>query len=109
VLFLSMVPETLPSKTVGIGLGLLNGSGTLTVVCVTSIYGVLVDVTGNYGASNAFILASNVLMILTYIFLIRESYGKEVETGSLVREGLDLEGGLLVSSHEPHDDVNRGH
>ena len=86
VLFLSMVPETLPSETVGIGLGLLNGSGTLIVVGVTSIYGVLVDITGNYVASNALILASNVLMILTYIFLIRESYGKEVETVALVRE-----------------------
>lgn len=86
VLFLFMVPETLPSETVGIGLGLLNGSGTLSVVCVTSIYGVLVDATGNYGASNALILVSNVLMILTYIFLIGESYGKGVETGALVGE-----------------------
>lgn len=86
VLFFSMVSETLPSETVGIGLGLLNGSGTLSVVCVTSIYGVLVDATDNYSASNALILASNVLMILTYIFLIGESYGKGVETEALVGE-----------------------
>jgi len=53
---------------------------------LSSIYGVLVDATGNYGASNALILASNVLMILTYIFLIGESYGKGVEIEALVRE-----------------------
>jgi len=75
VLFFSMIPETLPPEIAGIGLGLVNGVGSLGFSVVASIYGVLVDTTGGYTVSNAVILVANILMTLTFFFLMKETYG----------------------------------
>lgn len=80
VLFFSMIPETLPPEIAGIGLGLVNGAGSLGFSVVTSIYGALVDVTGSYLASNVGILVANILMTLNFFFLMKETYGGDRAT-----------------------------
>jgi MFS family permease len=75
VLFFSMIPETLPSEIAGIGLGLMNGFGTIGFSLITPIYGGLVDSTGGYAASNLVILGGAILMPLIFVFFIKECYG----------------------------------
>ena len=76
VLFFSMIPETLPPETAAIGLGIVNGAGTIGFSFIAPIYGALVDVTGGYGASNALILGAAVAMPLIFSLLIKECYGQ---------------------------------
>ncbi|HEX9916025.1 MAG TPA: MFS transporter [Candidatus Bathyarchaeia archaeon] len=76
VLFFSMVPETLPPERAGIGLGLVNGLGTVGFSVVAPLYGGLVDATGGYGASNIVLLGGAVAMTLIFALFIRECYGK---------------------------------
>lgn len=75
VLFFSMVPEVLPNELASIGLGLVNGVGTVGFSVVTPIYGTLVDVTGGYAAANALLMANGVLMALIFVFFMKETYG----------------------------------
>ena len=86
VLFFSMIPETLPEEIAGIGLGLMNGLGTIGFSIITPIYGGLVDSTGGYGASNLLILFGAVLMPLIFIFFVKECYGG-VKTDALLTVG----------------------
>jgi len=76
VLFFSMVPETLPPGRVGVGLGLVNGLGTIGFSVVAPLYGGLVDATGGYGASNTVLLGGAVAMTLIFALFLRECYGK---------------------------------
>ncbi len=76
VLFFSMVPETLPPERVGIGLGLVNGLGTVGFSVVAPLYGGLIDATGGYGASNLVLLGGAVAMTLIFALFIRECYGR---------------------------------
>jgi sugar phosphate permease len=75
VLFFSMVPETLPTERASVGLGLVNGLGTLGFSIVAPIYGGLVDATGGYWASNMVLRGGAVIMTLTFLAFIRECYG----------------------------------
>lgn len=75
VLLFSMVPETLPEDRTGMGLGVLNGVGTLGFALLTPIYGVLVDVTRGYLTSNAVILSGGVLMTVVFALFTLETYG----------------------------------
>jgi predicted MFS family arabinose efflux permease len=75
VLFFSMVPETLPPERAGMGLGLVNGLGTMGFSLVAPLYGGLVDATGGYGASNALLMAGAVAMTLIFALFMRECYG----------------------------------
>ncbi len=75
VLFFSMIPETLPAETAGIGLGLVNGLGTLGFSVIAPVYGGLVDATGGYGASNAMLIGGAVAMTLIFALLMKETYG----------------------------------
>jgi predicted MFS family arabinose efflux permease len=77
VLFFSMVPETLPPDRVGIGLGLVNGLGTIGFSVVAPVYGVLVDATGGYGASSMVLLGGAVAMTLIFALFLKECYGRE--------------------------------
>jgi nitrate/nitrite transporter NarK len=77
VLFFSMVPETLPPDRVGIGLGLVNGLGTIGFSVVAPVYGVLVDATGGYGASSMVLLGGAVAMTLIFALFLKECYGQE--------------------------------
>ena len=74
VLFISLVPEALPSETAGIALGLLNGIGTLGFSLLTPVYGSLVDITGGYRASHGIILATGFLTTLVIVFFVEETY-----------------------------------
>ncbi len=76
VLFFSMIPETLPAETAAIGLGIVNGAGTIGFSFIAPIYGALVDVTGGYTASNALIMGAAVAMPLIFGLLIEECYGR---------------------------------
>lgn len=75
VLFFSMVPEVLPSGKAGIGLGLVNGLGTIGYSLITPIYGAFIDSTGGYFASNMVIITSSLIMAATMVFLTVETYG----------------------------------
>jgi sugar phosphate permease len=75
VLFFSIVPEVLPREMVGVGLGLLNGAGTLVSSLVSPIFGILVDVTGSYTVSQTLILAAGILMTIVFALFIGETYG----------------------------------
>ncbi len=76
VLFFSMVPETLPQERVGVGLGLVNGLGTIGFSVVAPVYGGLVDATGGYAASNTVLLGGAVAMTLIFALFIKECYGE---------------------------------
>ena len=52
VLYFSMIPETLPPQKAAVGLGLVNGLGTIGFSIFTPIYGYFIDVTGTYTISN---------------------------------------------------------
>jgi len=75
VLFFSMVPETLPPERAGVGLGLLNGLGTIGFSIVAPVYGGLVDATGGYGASSLMLMGGAVVMTLIFAVFLRECYG----------------------------------
>ena len=75
VLIFSMVPETLPPDVAGIGLGLVNGVGTIGFALFTPLYGLLVDVTGGYAASNGLIMAGGVAIVLVFALFLKETYG----------------------------------
>ncbi|MCX6648443.1 MAG: MFS transporter [Candidatus Bathyarchaeota archaeon] len=75
VLFFSMVPEVLPPGKASIGLGLVNGLGTIGYSLITPFYGGLVDSTGGYFASNMVIIVISIIMTATMIFFTKETYG----------------------------------
>jgi MFS family permease len=75
VLFFSMVPEVLPMSKASIGLGLVNGFGTIGYSLITPFYGGLVDSTGGYFYSNMVIIAISIIMTATMILFTKETYG----------------------------------
>ena len=79
VLFFSMVPEVLPMEKASIGLGLVNGIGTIGYSLITPFYGSLIDSTGSYFASNMVIIATSIIMMLTMVFFTKETYGGSQE------------------------------
>jgi len=76
VLFFSMIPETLPPETASIGLGIVNGAGTIGFSFIAPVYGAMVDVTGGYGASNAMILVTAAATPLIFLLFVKECYGR---------------------------------
>jgi len=75
VLFFSMVPEILPTEKASIGLGLVNGLGTIGYSIITPFYGTLVDITGDYFASNMVMIASTLIMTAVMFLFTKETYG----------------------------------
>jgi MFS family permease len=75
VLYFSMIPETLPPERAAVGLGLVNGLGTIGFSIFTPIYGYFVDVTGTYTISNNLIQVLSLMMPLIFFFFIKECYG----------------------------------
>jgi nitrate/nitrite transporter NarK len=75
VLLFSMVPETLPSRSASIGLGLVNGMGTIGFSLFAPLYGYFVDVTGTYTTSNQVIQFLILLMPVIFYLFIKECYG----------------------------------
>jgi MFS family permease len=75
VLFFSMVPEILPTEKASIGLGLVNGLGTIGYSIITPFYGTLVDITGDYFASNMVMILSTLVMTAVMFFFTKETYG----------------------------------
>jgi sugar phosphate permease len=75
VLFFSMVPGILPREKASIGLGLVNGLGTIGFSLITPFYGGLIDSTGSYFASNMVIIATSLIMMVTMVFFTKETYG----------------------------------
>ncbi len=75
VLFFSMVPEVLPRSTASIGLGLVNGIGTIGYSLITPFYGSLVDSTGGYFYSNMVIIVISLIMTATMVLFTKETYG----------------------------------
>jgi MFS family permease len=75
VLMFSMVPETLPPKKASIGLGLVNGMGTVGFSLFAPIYGYFVDITDSYTASNQVVLVMTLLMPVIFFLFIKECYG----------------------------------
>lgn len=75
VLYFSMIPETMPPSKAAVGLGLVNGIGTIGFSFITPIYGGLVDVTGGYTSSNLMIQAGAAIMPFIFYFFITECYG----------------------------------
>ena len=76
VLFFSMIPESLPPGTAGIGLGIVNGMGTLGFSLMSPIYGALIDATGSYSTSNLVIMACGIMMTVTFAIFTKETYGQ---------------------------------
>ena len=75
VLYFSMIPETMPPSKAAVGLGLVNGIGTVGFSFITPIYGGLVDLTGTYTTSNLMIQAGAAVMPFIFYFFIKECYG----------------------------------
>ncbi|MCJ7731287.1 MFS transporter [Candidatus Bathyarchaeota archaeon] len=75
VLYFSMIPETLPASKTAVGLGLVNGIGTIGFSLITPIYGGLVDITGSYASSNLLIQAGALVMPIIFYLFIKECYG----------------------------------
>ena len=75
VLFFSMVPEVLPIEKASIGLGLVNGLGTIGYSIITPFYGSLIDITGGYFASNMVMICSALVMTATMVIFTKETYG----------------------------------
>jgi MFS family permease len=75
ILFFSMVPEVLPSEKAGIGLGLVNGLGTIGYSIIAPIYGSLIDTTGNYNLSNMFLIVNGVVLTALIFTTMKETYG----------------------------------
>jgi len=62
-----------------VGLGLVNGVGTVGFSLVTPIYGLLVDLTGGYLWSNLLVQLSTLLNPLIFHLYLEESYGQTPE------------------------------
>jgi ACS family hexuronate transporter-like MFS transporter len=75
VLLFSMVPEVLPPRRASIGLGLVNGMGTIGFSIFAPLYGYFVDVTGTYSVSNQIIQFLILLMPVIFYIFIKECYG----------------------------------
>ena len=75
VLYFSMIPETLPPRKASVGLGIVNGLGTIMFSVFAPLYGYFVDVTGSYTTSNNLIQGLSLLMPVIFFFFIKESYG----------------------------------
>jgi len=75
VLLFSMVPETLPPEVAGVGMGIVNGMGTLAFSVMNPVYGYLVDVTGSYLISNAMVVASGIALVAVSVLFLKETYG----------------------------------
>jgi hypothetical protein len=75
VLFFSNVPEVLPPGKASIGLGLVNGLGTIGFSLITPFYGGLIDSTGSFFASNMVIIATSLIMTANMVFFTKETYG----------------------------------
>ena len=75
VLLFSMIPETLPSRKASIGLGLMNGMGTIGFSIFAPLYGYFVDVSGTYSTSNTIIQFLILLMPVIFYVFIKECYG----------------------------------
>jgi len=75
VLYFSMIPETLPPNKAAVGLGIVNGIGTIGFSLITPIYGGLVDLTGAYTISNLMIQVGAAVMPFIFYFFITECYG----------------------------------
>lgn len=75
VLYFSMIPETLPPNKAAVGLGIVNGVGTIGFSLITPIYGGLVDLTGAYTISNLMIQVGAAVMPFIFYFFITECYG----------------------------------
>jgi sugar phosphate permease len=74
VLFFSMIPEILPREKASIGLGVINGFGTIGFSLVTPIYGMLIDSTGGFRFSNLLILGIGLLMTMILGLFTKETY-----------------------------------
>jgi cyanate permease len=70
-----MIPETLPPRKASVGLGIVNGLGTIMFSVFAPMYGYFVDVTGSYNTSNNLIQVLSILMPIIFFFFIKESYG----------------------------------
>jgi nitrate/nitrite transporter NarK len=75
VLLFSMVPETLPPEVAGVGMGIVNGIGTLAFSVMNPIYGYLVDITGSYFASNAMVVVAGIALVVVSVLFLKETYG----------------------------------
>ena len=75
VLLFSMVPETLPPEVAGVGMGIVNGMGTLAFSMMNPVYGYLVDVTGGYLVSNAIVVVAGLLLVAVSALFLKETYG----------------------------------
>jgi len=75
VLLFSMIPETLPPGSASIGLGLVNGIGTIGFSIFAPLYGYFVDITGTYTLSNYIVQFLILLMPLIFHIFIKECYG----------------------------------
>ena len=68
-------PEVLPISKASIGLGLVNGFGTIGYSLITPFYGGLVDSTGGYFYSNMVIITISIILTATMILFTKETYG----------------------------------
>jgi sugar phosphate permease len=75
VLLFSMVPETLPSEVAGVGMGIVNGMGTLAFSVMNPVYGYLVDITGDYLVSNAIVVVAGIALVAVSVLFLKETYG----------------------------------
>ncbi|MBS7620201.1 MFS transporter [Candidatus Bathyarchaeota archaeon] len=76
VLLFSMISETLPPRSASIGLGLVNGMGTVGFSIFAPLYGYFIDLTGTYTISNYIIQFLILLMPLIFHLFIKECYGE---------------------------------
>ncbi len=75
VLYFSMIPETLPPDKAAVGLGIVNGLGTIGFSVFAPLYGYFVDITGSYTVSNTLIQLLSLLMPVIFYLFIEECYG----------------------------------
>jgi MFS family permease len=75
VLYFSMIPETLPASKTAVGLGLVNGIGTIGFSLLTPIYGGLIDLTGSYASSNLLLQCGALIMPVLFFLFMKECYG----------------------------------
>jgi predicted MFS family arabinose efflux permease len=75
VLFFSMVPEVLPMERASIGLGLLNGIGSIGFSVITPVFGGIIDLTGGYFVSNLTLIAIGASMTAIFFLFTTETYG----------------------------------
>jgi predicted MFS family arabinose efflux permease len=75
VLFFSMVPEVLPIERASIGLGLLNGIGSIGFSVITPVFGGIIDLTGGYFVSNLTLITIGASMTAIFFLFTTETYG----------------------------------